>query len=56
VIEILQARVQVAPPAIVEAVNAISDVARLKQLLRQAIAVASVEEFQQLLAQSGELG
>ncbi|WP_017717400.1 Rpn family recombination-promoting nuclease/putative transposase [Kamptonema formosum] len=56
VIEILQARFQVAPPAIVEAVNSISDVARLKQLLRQAIAVASVEEFQQLLAQSGEVG
>jgi hypothetical protein len=56
VIEILQARFQVAPPAIVEAVNSISDVARLKQLLRQAIAVASVEDFQQLLAQSGEVG
>jgi hypothetical protein len=39
------------PPTLIERINAIEDVSVLKQLHRQAIAIPSIEEFQQLLEQ-----
>jgi len=49
VIDVLETRFEEVPQTIKEAVNQIEEVARLKQLLKQAIAVASLMEFEQLL-------
>jgi predicted transposase YdaD len=49
VIEVLKIRFEDVPQTIKEAVNQIEDVARLKQLHKQAITVASLIEFEQLL-------
>lgn len=49
VIEVLETRFEDVPQNIKEAVNQIDDVARLKQLHKQAITVASLIEFEQLL-------
>ncbi|MFE1747526.1 transposase [Coleofasciculus sp. H7-2] len=59
VIEVLETRFETVPSSIVESVNSIEDPALLKQLLKQAITVNSVEEFQQAIAQltsQGESG
>ncbi|MBD2741227.1 transposase [Coleofasciculus sp. FACHB-1120] len=59
VIEVLETRFETVPSPIVESVNGIDDPALLKQLLKQAITVSSVEEFQQaiaLLSSQGESG
>ena len=49
VIDVLETRFEEVPQTIKEAVNQIEDVTRLKQLHKQAIAVASLIEFEQLL-------
>ena len=49
VIEVLETRFEEVPQTIKEAVNQIEEVARLKQLLKQAITVTSSIEFEQLL-------
>ena len=49
IVEVLQVRFGEMPPDVVEAVNGIEDLPTLKQLFRQAIAIGSVAEFQQLL-------
>jgi len=54
VIEVLEVRFSEVPPELVAILNNISDLAVLKQLLRQAIAINSIAEFQQLLPQSQE--
>jgi hypothetical protein len=54
VIEILEVRFSEVPPELVALLNNISDLAVLKQLLREAIAINSIVEFQQLLPQSQE--
>jgi hypothetical protein len=51
VIEILQIRFGEVPSSIVEVINGIDDSSVLKTLFRRAIAIASVEEFQQFLEQ-----
>jgi hypothetical protein len=48
-IEVLETRFENVSQTIKEAVNQIEDVARLKQLHKQAITVASLIEFEQLL-------
>lgn len=48
VLEVLEARFEVVSPTVSEALNKIVDVAVLKRLLRQAITISSVVEFQQL--------
>lgn len=51
VITILEVRFGEVAPELIEVINAIKDVPVLKQLHRQAIAIPSIEEFQQLLEQ-----
>ena len=50
-IAILEVRFGEVAPELIEVINTIEDVPGLKQLLRQAIAIPSIEEFQQLLEQ-----
>ncbi|NET62706.1 MAG: hypothetical protein F6K47_43445 [Symploca sp. SIO2E6] len=52
VLEVLTVRFEVVPPEVIEAINQIEDVSVLKQLLREAIAISSMVEFQQLLSQN----
>jgi hypothetical protein len=52
VITILEVRFGEVPPTLIERINAIEDIPVLKQLHRQAIAIPSIEEFQQLLEQA----
>ena len=49
VIEILDVRFEVVPASVIETVNQIGDLDGLKQLLRRAVTISSLEEFQQLL-------
>jgi hypothetical protein len=49
IVEVLQVRFGEVPPDVVEAVNGIEDLPTLKQLHRQAIAIGSVAQFQELL-------
>ncbi len=49
VLEVLEVRFEAVPETIVEVVNQIEDTALLKSLLRQAITIATLEEFQTLL-------
>ncbi|MFP4007603.1 MAG: hypothetical protein ACLFV6_06270 [Spirulinaceae cyanobacterium] len=49
VLEVLEVRFEVVPETIANAVNQIEDTALLKSLHRQAITIASLEEFQTLL-------
>lgn len=49
VLEVLEIRFEAVPPELIEAVNQIEDISVLKQLHRQAIALDSLEAFQQLL-------
>ena len=49
--EILETRFEVLPPDLSERLNAIEDIALLKRLHKRAITVASVEEFEQVMAQ-----
>lgn len=56
VLEVLEVRFEVMPPEVIEVVNQIEDTSILKQLFRQAIAIPSIEEFQQLLAQAPATG
>jgi hypothetical protein len=49
IIEILQMRFGEVPNTIVDAVNTINNLSVLKTLLRRAIAIGSVVEFQQIL-------
>jgi hypothetical protein len=51
VLEVLETRFEVVPLEVIEAVNQIEDTPLLKQLLKQAIAIPSIEEFQQVLEQ-----
>ncbi|NEQ68529.1 MAG: transposase [Symploca sp. SIO2D2] len=50
-LEVLTMRFEVVPPEVIEAINQIEDTSVLKQLHRQAIAISSMVEFQQLLSQ-----
>lgn len=50
-LEVLETRFEVVPSEVIEVVNRIEDTPLLKQLLKQAIAIPSIEEFQQLLQQ-----
>jgi len=52
VLEVLTVRFEVVPPEVSEAINQIEDVSVLKELLRKANVISSMEEFQQLLSQS----
>ena len=47
---VLEVRFPGVPQAIADIINSINDVTFLKQLLRQAIVIGSLEEFQSLLA------
>jgi hypothetical protein len=51
VITILEVRLGEVPPELREVINTLQDVSVLTQLLKQAIAIPSIEEFQQLLEQ-----
>ncbi|MCT7968488.1 hypothetical protein NG799_19445 [Laspinema sp. D1] len=48
-LEVLQVRFGEVPPEVVEAVNGIEDLPTLTQLFREAIAIGSVAQFQELL-------
>ncbi|NER23331.1 MAG: transposase [Symploca sp. SIO1B1] len=50
VLEVLEVRFATVPPELIEAINQIEDASVLKQLLRQAIAISSIAQFQQLLS------
>ncbi|GAX40209.1 hypothetical protein NIES4075_11720 [Tolypothrix sp. NIES-4075] len=50
VIEVLETRFGLVPSSIVEVVNQIQESAVLKRLLKRAIAIPSVAEFEQLLS------
>jgi hypothetical protein len=50
-IEVFEMRFVEVPPELSEVLNGIEDISVLKALLKQAIAIPSVEEFQQLLQQ-----
>jgi len=54
IIEVLEVRFEAVPETIVEAVNQINDTALLKSLHRQAITIATLEEFQTLLPPQAE--
>ncbi|NER96822.1 MAG: hypothetical protein F6J86_23735 [Symploca sp. SIO1B1] len=49
-LEVLTVRFEVVPPEVTEAINQIEDVSVLKQLLREAITITSMVEFQQSLS------
>ncbi|NER22559.1 MAG: hypothetical protein F6J96_18035 [Symploca sp. SIO1C2] len=49
-LEVLTVRFEVVPPEVTEAINQIEDVSVLKQLLRKAITITSMVEFQQSLS------
>jgi len=51
VVEVLEIRFEVVPPELIEAINEIDDTSFLKELHRQAIALDSLEAFQQFLSQ-----
>ena len=53
-LEVLETRFELVPLPleVIEAVNQIEDTSLLKQLLKQAIAIPSIEEFQQVLEQA----
>jgi len=51
VLEVLTVRFEVVPQEVIEAINEIEDASVLKQLWREAIAISSMVEFQQLLSQ-----
>ncbi len=46
VVEALKTRFEVVPPQVSDRLEAIDDIKVLKQLLKQAITIASVQEFQ----------
>ena len=54
VLAALQVRFETVPPELVEVINNIADITRLRQLLLQAIAIPSLAEFQQLLATASD--
>ena len=49
VIKVLETRFEQVPQEIQETVNNIEDISRLEELMKQAITIASLAEFQQLL-------
>ena len=49
VIKVLETRFEEVPEEIKEAINQLEDISHLEQLLKQAITIASVADFQQLL-------
>jgi hypothetical protein len=49
VIDVLTTRFEEVPSDLIETINNLSEVSQLKQLLKQAITISSIEEFQQLL-------
>lgn len=50
VLEILEARFEIVPLEVRQAVNMIADMSVLRRLLREAIAIPSILDFQELLA------
>ncbi len=55
VLEVLSTRFEVLPPDLSSRLNQIEDLTLLKQLLKRAVTVASVDEFEQILANSSFL-
>ncbi|NET61940.1 MAG: hypothetical protein F6K47_39235 [Symploca sp. SIO2E6] len=53
VLEVLTMRFEIVLPELIEAINQIEDSSVLKQLHRQAIAINSLAQFQQLLSPNG---
>ncbi len=51
-LEVLEVRFAAVPPELIETINQIGDASVLKQLLRQAITIGSIAQFQQLLSPS----
>ena len=49
VVKVLETRFQEVPQEVRETVNNIEDINRLEELMKQAITIASVAEFQQLV-------
>lgn len=54
VLAALQVRFETVPPELVEVINKIAEITRLRQLLLQAIAIPSLTEFQQLLERGSD--
>jgi len=54
VIEVLTVRFEVVSPEVSEAINQIEDVSVLKELLRRAIVIGSMVEFQELLSHASD--
>lgn len=54
ILEALSLRFGTLPQGLVDALNQVDDVARLKQLHRSSVTTVSLEEFQSLLSQSAE--
>lgn len=51
VIEILETRFAEIPRSLIDSINQISDLAELKQLLKQSITIQSVVDFQDFIVQ-----
>jgi hypothetical protein len=54
VLAVLQVRFETMPPELIEVINNIVDIPRLRQLLLQAIAIPSLTQFQQLLERDSD--
>lgn len=52
VLAVLEMRFAEVSPELIEVINGIEDVAMLKPLLKQAIAIPSIEDFQEVLEQA----
>lgn len=52
VIEVLETRFEAVPQELIESLKAVNDLPLLKQLLKSAVTVDSVEEFEQVMAQA----
>ncbi|MEY3866580.1 MAG: hypothetical protein RLZZ338_471, partial [Cyanobacteriota bacterium] len=52
VIDILEIRFEIVPSPLIEMINKIDDINQLKKLLKQAVTIASLADFQQLINSS----
>ena len=53
-IEVLTVRFQEVPPSLVEAIASLEDPVQLKTLLRQAITIGSLSDFQEIVETFGD--
>ncbi|MBC6419792.1 MAG: hypothetical protein GDA44_14015 [Prochloron sp. SP5CPC1] len=51
-IAVLETRFEIVPKQLQDMVNTLENLQKLKELLRQAVTVPSLEEFEEILAQS----